>query len=105
MIWSRFLEILTNAKSFLGKRAKNLKNFFRSFITWKNVQLSACSTTMQKFSSFGTETKRLLALQMLDGFLDRAGPCRAGPVLVASLIEYGIHSKETSFTSFSRNNS
>ena len=63
---------------------------------------------MQSFSTFCRETKKLLASQKRDRLPvgpGRAGPCRAVPCRAESgtLIVYHIHSNETSFTSFSRN--
>ena len=68
------------------------KNF-----TLDKLHFIACSSTLQNFSSCGAEIKMLLASQKRDGFL--VGLCP-----IETLIEYIIHSNETSFTSFSRKN-
>ena len=93
MILSSFLEI--SAQIYFGKTSKIIWRFIFAFSL---LCLSICSVYMRSSSSFDAEIKKLLALQKRDRF--PVGPGRAGS---QTLIEYHIHSNETSFTSFSRN--
>ena len=95
MIRSSFWEFQPNF--FFGKLFKILDDFFCIFITWKNVSFSTCSIYIYAKFQFIRCRKKNISFA-------KAWPnsVRAG---LRTLIVYPIHSNETSFTSFSGNQS